>query len=107
MDTNAPVTEGTYLRERIKEKEREIAKSNFEAELIAIWPEVVKELLEKFPNLSPTQKVNLRAGVRDRVQSLSKRTGIDQDKFTQALQEVASLLGRKKEPRCNGKGLRD
>ena len=84
---------GTYLQERIVQMQREVAHSRNNAGLIGIWPEVVREILAKYPNLSPAEKASLRGNVEGQIQLLSIRTGMGIHSFTGALQEVARLLG--------------
>jgi hypothetical protein len=55
-----------------------------------MWPEAVKEVLAKFPNLSPTDKEALRGNVDGQIHSMSARTKQD---FTAALQAVSRVLG--------------
>ena len=55
-----------------------------------MWPEAVKEVLAKFPNLSPADKAALRGNVDGQIHSMGGRTHQD---FTAALQAVARILG--------------
>jgi hypothetical protein len=81
---------GAYLRQRITERSRKVAKSNNAAGYVAMWPEAVKEVLAKFPNLSPDEKAALRGNVDGQIHSMGGRTNHD---FTAALQAVARILG--------------
>jgi hypothetical protein len=54
-----------YLKERIAQKTREVAARQNDAGLVSMWPEAVKEVLAKFPNLSSEQRSALRANVED------------------------------------------
>jgi hypothetical protein len=85
---------GTYLHERIGEWSRKVAKTNNSAGYVAMWPEITKEVLAKFPNLSPAEKATLLGTIHDQIQLLAKRTGQDQHGFTSALDEVARILKR-------------
>ncbi len=85
---------GTYLQERIGDWSRKVAKTNNSAGYVAMWPEIVKEVLVKFPNLSPDEKAALRGNVTDQIQLLGKRVGQDPHMFTGALDEIARILGR-------------
>jgi hypothetical protein len=69
---------------------RKVAKSNNAAGYVAMWPEAVKEVLAKFPNLSPAEKMALRSNVEGQIHSMGARTHQD---FTAALQAVARILG--------------
>lgn len=88
-----PSTPGGYLQQVIDQKTREAAKSNNAAGLVAMWPAAVKEVVMKFPELSPAEKAALRSNVEGQVRLLCTRTGSDPHLFTPALQEVARLLG--------------
>jgi hypothetical protein len=55
-----------------------------------MWPEAVKEVLAKFPNLSPDEKAALRGNVDGQIHSMGGRTTQD---FTAALHAVAQILG--------------
>ncbi len=89
-----PKAPGTYLQQRIEQKTREVAKTRNNAGLVAMWPEAVKEVLVKFPSLSPAEKSALRSNVEGQVQLLCTRTGSDPHMFAPALQEVARILGQ-------------
>jgi len=84
---------GRYLQERIVQKQREVAHSRNNAGLIAMWPEVVRETMSEYPNLSPAEKASLRGNVEGQIRLLCTRTGMDMHSFTTALQEVARILG--------------
>jgi hypothetical protein len=81
---------GAYLQQRITERSRKVAKSNNTAGYVAMWPEAVKEVLAKFPNLSPDEKEALRGNVDGQIHSMGGRTHQD---FTAALEAVARILG--------------
>jgi len=85
---------GTYLQQRIAEWSRKVAKTNNSAGYVAMWPEIVKEVMQKFPKLSADERATLRGTVTDQIQLLGKRTGQDPHMFTGALDEVARILGR-------------
>jgi hypothetical protein len=59
---------GTFLQERIGDWSRRVAKTNNSAGYIAMWPEVVKEVLATFPNLSPAEKAALLGTIHDQMQ---------------------------------------
>jgi hypothetical protein len=86
------VSPGIYLQQRIRQKMREVAKTNNAAGYVAMWPEVVKEVLAKFPNLSPQERVALRGNIEGQIRLLTKRTSRDPHMFTPALQAVARIL---------------
>jgi hypothetical protein len=81
---------GAYLQQRITERSRKVAKSNNAAGYVTMWPEAVKEVLAKFPNLSPDEKAALRGNVDGPIHSMGGRTHQD---FAAALQSVARILG--------------
>ena len=60
MSTISP---GAFLQQRITEMSRKVAKSHNAADYVAMWPEAVKEVLAKFPNLSLDEKAALRGNV--------------------------------------------
>ena len=86
----AQMSPGAYLQKRITERSRKVAKSNNAAGYVAMWPEAVKEVLAKFPNLSPDEKAALRGNVDGQIYSMGGRTHQD---FTAALHAVARILG--------------
>jgi hypothetical protein len=81
-----------YLQHRLEQKTREVAQTRNDAGYLGIWPAAVRELLEKYPNLTPEQKTNLRANIDGQIANMCKRTGQDIHQFTTAQQEVARLL---------------
>lgn len=87
------MTPGTYLQQRIEQKSREVAKTNNAAGYVVMWPEAVKEVLAKFPNLSSAEKASMRRSIEGQIQSLCTRTRHDPHMFTPALQELARILG--------------
>jgi len=84
------ISPGAYFQRQITERSRKVAKSNNAAGYVAMWPEAVKEVLAKFPNLSPDEKAALRGNVDGQIHSMGGRTNQD---FTAALQAVARILG--------------
>jgi hypothetical protein len=84
------ISPGAYLQQQITERSRKVAKSNNAAGYVAMWPEAVKEVLARFPNLSPSEKAALRGTVEGQIHSMGSRTHQD---FTAALQAVARILG--------------
>jgi hypothetical protein len=84
------ISPGAYLQKRITERSRKVAKSNNAAGYVTMWPEAVKEVLAKFPNLSPDERAALRGNVDGQIHSMGGRTHRD---FTAALQSVARILG--------------
>jgi hypothetical protein len=84
------ISPGAYLQQRITERSRKVARSNIAAGYVAMWPEAVKEVLAKFPNLSPADKAALRGNVDGQIHSMGGRTNQD---FTAALHAVARILG--------------
>ena len=84
---------GTYLQERIVQKTREAANRQNDAGLVSMWPEVVREVMAKYPKLSSAEKASLRGNIEGQIQLLSVRTGIAIHMFTGALDEVARILG--------------
>jgi hypothetical protein len=84
------ISPGVFLQQQITERSRKVAKSNNAAGYVAMWPEAVKEVLTKFPNLSPDEKAALRGNVDGQIHSMGARTKQD---CTAALQAVARILG--------------
>ena len=84
------ISPGTFLLQQITQRLRKVAKSNNTAGYVAMWPEAVKEVLAKFPNLSLAEKAALRGNVDGQIHSMGARTKQD---FTAALQAVARILG--------------
>ena len=84
------ISPGAFLQQQITQRSRKVAKSNNAAGYVAMWPEAVKEVLAKFPNLSPTDKAALRGNVDGQIHSMGARTKQD---CTSALQAVARILG--------------
>jgi hypothetical protein len=89
------VSPGGYLQERIIQKQREVAHRRNSAGLISMWPEAVREVLAKFPDLSPEQRASLRGNVEGQIKLLCMRTRKSPHEFTPALQSVARILGSK------------
>ena len=87
------MTPGTYLQQRIEQRSREIAKTRNDAGYVTMWPEAVKEVLVKFPSLSPEERASLRGDVEGQVKLMCIRTRRDPQMFASALQEVAQILG--------------
>jgi hypothetical protein len=90
-----PEFPGTYFQERIALKTRQVAMRHNDAGLIAMWPEAVREVLAKFPELSAGERASLRGNVEGQIKLLCDRTGKSPHAFTPALQEVARILGPK------------
>ena len=88
-----PVSPGSYLQERIAQKSREVAARHNAAGYISMWPEAVREVLQKFPNLSAVERATLRCAVESGIQNLSVRTKLNIHQFTGALGSVARILG--------------
>src|SRR6202022_4078988 len=84
------ISPGAYLQQRITERSRKVAKSNNAAGYVAMWPEAVKEVLAKSPNLSSDEKAALRGNVDGQIHSMGGRTHQD---FTAVLQAVARFFG--------------
>ena len=87
-----PLTPFEYLQQRLDEKRREVAQTRNDAGYLGIWPAAVRELLEKYPNLTTEQKLTLRGSITEQIDALCRRTGQDIHQFTTAQQEVAMLL---------------
>ena len=87
------LTPGSYLQQLIDEESRAVVKRQNHAGYIAMWPEALRKVMEKFPNLSAQERAGLRCTVEEQVQLLSSRSGIDIHQFTGALQSVARILG--------------
>lgn len=79
-----PMTPGTYLQQRIEQRSREVAKTRNDEGYVAMWPEAVKEVLAKYPNLSPVEKASLRSSVEGQVALMCARTRRDPGMFTPA-----------------------
>ncbi len=79
------ITTGTYLQELIEQKKREVAARRNDAGLVSMWPEAIKEVLPKFPNLGPVEKSALRGNVEGQIRRLCQVTKRDQHMFTPAL----------------------
>ena len=90
-----PEFPGSHLQERIVLKTREIAMRHNEAGLVRMWPEAVREVLAKFPELSAGERASLRGNVEGQIKLLCDRTGKSLHTFTPALREVARILGSK------------
>jgi hypothetical protein len=84
------ISPGAFLQQQITERSRKVAKSNDAAGYVAMWPEAVKEVLAKFPNLSPDEKAALRGSVDGQIHTMGARTHQD---CTAALQSVARIFG--------------
>jgi hypothetical protein len=87
---NSPVG---LLRELLAQKSRRVAQSHNAAGYVAMWPEAVREVIAKFPNLSASEKSSLRGTVEDQIQRLSRVTNIDIHQFAAARGSVARILG--------------
>ena len=84
------ISPGAYLQRQITKRSRKVAKRNNAAGYVAMWPEAVKEVLAKFPNLPPAEKAALRGNVDGQIHSMGGRTHQD---FTAALHAVARIFG--------------
>jgi len=88
-----PLTPGSYLQELITQESREVAKRHNDAGYIAMWPDAVRKVMEKFPNLTAEERANLRGTVNAGIQNLSVRIKMDIHQFSGALGSVARILG--------------
>jgi hypothetical protein len=88
-----PITPGSYLHELIAQESRAVAKRQNAAGYIAMWPDAVRKVLEKFPNLSAAERATLRGTVESGIKQLSVRMNMDIHQFTGALGSVARILG--------------
>jgi uncharacterized protein YdeI (BOF family) len=91
MNAN-PLAPFEYLQHCLEQKTREVAQTRNDAGYLGIWPAAVRELLEKYPNLTTEQKLTLRGNITEQIDALCRRTGQDIHQFTTAQQEVARLL---------------
>lgn len=87
------LTPGSYLQELIAQESREVAKRHNDAGYIAMWPEAVRKVMEKFPNLPAAERASLRGTVESGIQQLSARINMDIHQFAGALGSVARILG--------------
>jgi hypothetical protein len=87
------LTPGNYLHELIEQKSREVAKRHNAAGYISMWSVAVREVLQKFPNLSAAERATLRATVESGIQRLSARINLDIHQFAGARDSVARILG--------------
>ena len=88
-----PTTPGSYLQELIAQESREVAKRHNAAGYIAMWPDAVRKVMAKFPNLSAIEKATLRATVESGIARLSARIKMDIHQVTGACGSVARILG--------------
>ena len=88
-----PIAPESYLQELIAEESRAVAKRHNAAGYIAMWPDAVKRVMEKFPNLSPAERTALLATVESSIQLFSARTHMDIHQFAGARGSVARILG--------------
>ncbi|MGH9688660.1 MAG: hypothetical protein ACRD5K_16370 [Candidatus Acidiferrales bacterium] len=86
------LTPGAYLQQRIEQKTRDVANSRNAAGYVSMWPQAVKEVKEKFPSLTATERAALHANIRGQIDLLCKRMGRNFERFKPALQSVARLL---------------
>jgi hypothetical protein len=84
---------GKYLHELIEQESRAVAKRRNAAGYIGMWPDAVRKVLEKFPNLSPIEKETLRGTVQAQIQMFCMRTRRDIGQFSGALGSVVRILG--------------
>ena len=87
-----PLTPGSYLHELIGQESRAVAKRNNAAGYIAMWPDAVRKVMEKFPNLSSAERATLRGTVEAGIQNLSVRMRLDIHQFSGAFGSVARIL---------------
>lgn len=85
-------TPGTYFTKLIVQKMREVAKTRNAGGYVAMWPEAVKDVLAKFPNLSNVEKSALRSNVEGQIKLMCVRTRRSPHMFTPALDAVGRLL---------------
>lgn len=91
--TSQTSTPGSYLSELIEQESRAVAKRQNSAGYIAIWPEAIRKVMEKFPNLSPEERATLRGTLDGQIQMLCTRYNMDIHQFTGAMGSVARILG--------------
>ncbi len=87
-----PLSPGSYLQELIVQKTREVAARHNDAGLVGMWPEAIRDVLSKYPNLSREERSSLRGNVEGQIKLLCARTKKSPHDFTPALQEVARIL---------------
>src|SRR5258708_26197667 len=87
-----PLTPGSYLHELIAQESRAVAKRNNAAGYISMWPDAVRKVMKKFPNLTADERTNLRGTVNAGIQNLSVRINMDIHQFSGALGSVARIL---------------
>lgn len=87
------ITPGTYLHELIEKESLAVAKRRNAAGYIAMWPEAVRQVMQKFPNLSSEERASLRGTVESQIKLLSIRMSLDIHQFSGALGSVARILG--------------
>ena len=87
------ITPESYLHELIEKESLAVAKRRNAAGYIAMWPEAVRQVMQKFPNLSSEEREGLRGTVESQIQLLSIRTSLDIHQFSGALGSVARILG--------------
>jgi hypothetical protein len=85
-------TVGTYFQQRIEQRKRQVAKTRNAAGYVAMWPEAVKDVLARFPNLSNVEKSALRSNVENQIQLFCMRRRRSSHEFAGALNAVARLL---------------
>jgi hypothetical protein len=89
---NEQLAPESYLHELIEQESRAVAKRNNAAGYMAMWPNAVRKVMEKFPNLSSTERATLRGTGEAGIQNLSVRMRLDIHQFSGALGSVARIL---------------
>src|SRR5882757_9059172 len=87
------LTPGLYLHELIHKESLAVAKRRNAAGYIGMWPDAVRKVMEKFPNLSADEKAALRGTVQSQIEMFCLRTRRDMGQFSAALGSVARILG--------------
>lgn len=87
------LTPVSYLRELIDAESRAVVKRHNAAGYIAMWPEAIRKVMVKFPNLSADERTVLRGTVNSQIQMFCARRNMDVYQFTGAMGSVARILG--------------
>jgi len=90
---NEILTPGGYLQELIAKESRAVAARHNAAGYIAMWPDAVRNVMEKFPTLSAAERASLRAAVEAGIERLSVRMNMNIHQFAGARGSVARILG--------------
>jgi hypothetical protein len=88
-----PITPGSYLQELIAQESRAVGKRQNAAGYISMWPDAVRKVMEKFPNLSAAERATLRGTVESGIQQLSAHFNLDIHQFAGARGSVVRILG--------------